>query len=76
MTDTRVSHKAFNRAKQLIPGGQILLLEPRAVGGEPIFFSQGRGPNSQISMATPISIILDRGTNDPRTPPSTSCCSH
>ena len=63
MTDTHVlSHKAFNRAKQLIPGG---VNSPArafgAVGGEPIFFSQGRGPNSQISMAVPISIILDRG---------------
>ena len=45
MTDTRVlSHKAFNRAKQLIPGG---VNSPArafgAVGGEPIFFQSGQG---------------------------------
>ena len=45
MTNTRVlSHKAFNRAKQLIPGG---VNSPArafgAVGGEPIFFQSGQG---------------------------------
>ena len=45
MTDTRgLSHKAFTRAQQLIPGG---VNSPArafgAVGGEPIFFQAGQG---------------------------------
>ena len=45
MTDSRgLSHKAFKRAQQLIPGG---VNSPArafgAVGGEPIFFKEGQG---------------------------------
>jgi len=63
MTDTRgLSHKAFTRAQQLIPGG---VNSPArafgAVGGEPIFSRQARGLILQISMVTRTLITSVRG---------------